>query len=240
MLIDTRIITALAIVAATSVLLARRLRRPPRHLAPVIDLALFRLRSYRLANAATAVFGVVFAAFFFAFVLFATQVWGYPATTAGLLVAPGPLIAAVVGVMRGRVVDARGHRAVLLPGALLFAAGAAWLLVLARPDPDLLTVWWPSVALIGAGVGLVLPSLSSAAVIDLPPAAAAGGAAVNQTIRQIGSVLGVALVVALLARGGSGDGPSFLDGFRSVFALMIGGGLATAAIAARLERGAAA
>jgi hypothetical protein len=47
-------------------------------------------------------------------------------------------------------------------------------------------------------VGLVLPSLSAAAVSRLPMAHYAVGSAVNQATRQIGSALGVALTVALL------------------------------------------
>jgi hypothetical protein len=50
----------------------------------------------------------------------------------------------------------------------------------------------------GIAVGLVLPSLSAAAVSRLPMAHYAVGSAVNQATRQIGSVLGVALTVALL------------------------------------------
>jgi hypothetical protein len=50
----------------------------------------------------------------------------------------------------------------------------------------------------GVAVGLVLPSLSAAAVSRLPVAHYAVGSAVNQATRQIGSVLGVALAVALL------------------------------------------
>jgi MFS family permease len=50
----------------------------------------------------------------------------------------------------------------------------------------------------GIAVGLVLPSLSAAAVSRLPVAHYAVGSAVNQATRQIGSVLGVALTVALL------------------------------------------
>jgi hypothetical protein len=50
----------------------------------------------------------------------------------------------------------------------------------------------------GIAVGLVLPSLSAAAVNRLPVAHYAVGSAVNQATRQVGSVLGVALTVALL------------------------------------------
>ena len=52
----------------------------------------------------------------------------------------------------------------------------------------------------GLGVGLVLPSLSGAAVNKLPMAQYAVGSAVNQATRQIGAVLGVAITVLLLGQ----------------------------------------
>lgn len=65
--------------------------------------------------------------------------------------------------------------------------------------PQYLTHWFPGVVLSGVGVGMVLPSLSAAAVNKLPSDQYAVGSAVNQAIRQIGSVLGVAIVVLLVA-----------------------------------------
>jgi hypothetical protein len=51
------------------------------------------------------------------------------------------------------------------------------------------------VVLNGIGVGMVLPSLSAAVVNRIPSKQYAVGSAVNQAIRQIGSLLGVALIV---------------------------------------------
>lgn len=191
--------------------------------APLVDLGLFRIRAFRQANLAALVFGTGFSAFFFGLVLFLSQVWGYSSVMAGLLVAPGPLLAAVTGVLGGRIADAHGHRAVLVPGALLFAAAAAWRLVAFGPDPDLL-VWWPSVVLSGVGVGLTLPALSSAAVRDLPPTAFAVGSAVNQAIRQVGFVLGISLTVALL---GGATGDASLSSLRGIALPRQGAGVAT-------------
>jgi hypothetical protein len=59
---------------------------------------------------------------------------------------------------------------------------------------------------------MVMPSLSAAAVAHLPPARFGVGSAVNQAIRQIGAVLGVALAVALAGRAH----PSIVE-FRHLF-----------------------
>lgn len=58
--------------------------------------------------------------------------------------------------------------------------------------------WLPGMLFSGIGVGMVLPSLSGAAVSHLPSDHYAVGGAINQAIRQIGSVMGVALTVLLL------------------------------------------
>lgn len=52
----------------------------------------------------------------------------------------------------------------------------------------------------GSAVGMVLPSLGGAAVARLPASRFGVGGAVNQAIRQIGSVFGVALTVALVGQ----------------------------------------
>jgi len=67
-----------------------------------------------------------------------------------------------------------------------------------QTTPAFLTLWLPTLALAGIGVGLSLPGLSSAAVASLPPSRFATGGAVNNTARQIGAALGVALLVALV------------------------------------------
>ena len=79
----------------------------------------------------------------------------------------------------------------------------------------------------GASVGLVLPSLSGAAVSRLPAQHYAVGSAVNQATRQIGSVIGVAITVLLLGQGAVQRGD-----FDAVYGLHIGLALLTALLCA--------
>jgi hypothetical protein len=57
----------------------------------------------------------------------------------------------------------------------------------------------PGLALSGIGVGLVLPSTANAAFGSLPPALLSTGIAVFNVARQVGSALGVALLIAVLS-----------------------------------------
>jgi MFS family permease len=102
----------------------------------------------------------------------------------------------------------------------------------AETGPDLWGTWLPSAILTGIGVGMAMPSLSSAAVRSLPQNRYAVGSAVNQTIRTIGSVFGVALAIALL---GDLSPASLLDSFDRVWALMIACALFAGAISLTLR-----
>ena len=165
---------------------------------PAVDLSLFADRTYRYVNLATLSFGIVFSMMFFAMFFFLMQVWHYPLPQAGLAVSPGPSLVVPVAMAAGRIAARVGHRPLLVIGSLLYAAGGLWLYLRVGPNPDYLGVWLPGLLMTGTAVGLVLPSLSGAAVARLAPARFGVGSAVNQSVRQMGSVLGVAATVALV------------------------------------------
>jgi hypothetical protein len=113
----------------------------------------------------------------------------------------------------------------LVAGGFVFAAGNIWRILGTDLNREIWDLWLPSLLLTGIGVGLTLPTLSSAAVHGLAPNRFAVGSAVNQTVRQLGAVLGVALVIALL---GSPSPAELLDAFDRIFWLLAVGGVATA------------
>lgn len=164
----------------------------------LVDLALFRIRSFSLANLAMLCFSTAFALMFFGFFFHLTAVWGYSISRAGLAVMPGPTCVAIVATLSGRVAGRHGHRPLLLAGSVLYALAGLWFLLVPSDQPDYLRTWLPGVLLSGVAVGMMMPSLAGAAVSALPGAHFAVGGAVNQAIRQIGSVIGVALIIALL------------------------------------------
>jgi MFS family permease len=130
------------------------------------------------------------------------SIWHYSLPLAGLAMAPGPLLVVPVAALSGRLASRYGHRPVLVVGCLIYAASALWFLLVPGTEPAYLTQWLPGMLFSGIGVGMVLPSLSGAAVSHLPLEHYAVGGAVNQAIRQIGSVMGVALTVLLLGSAG--------------------------------------
>jgi MFS family permease len=164
----------------------------------LIDLSLFQHRTYRYVNAATLVFGTAFSMMFLGFFFFMIGVWHYTLPQAGLAVTPGPLLVMPTAIVTGRLASRLGHRPFLVGGAVLYACSSMWLLFMPGDQPEYVLRWLPGLLMSGIAVGLVLPSLSAAAVSKLPAEHYAVGAAVNQATRQVGSVMGVAITVGLL------------------------------------------
>jgi len=101
-------------------------------------------------------------------------------------------------------------------------------------EPDYLRWWLPQTLVTGLGVALTFPVLSAAAVSGLAPASFAAGGAINQTARQVGAVLGVAILVAVLGT------PTSLaqahDRFRAAWAVAAVAAVGSALLALRHER----
>ena len=87
-------------------------------------------------------------------------------------------------------------------GGLVFAGGFALMLLTVGPKPEYATTFLPSFMLGGIGVGLTLGTLPAAATVSLPPGRFATGSAVFGMARQLGSAIGVAILVALVDSAG--------------------------------------
>ncbi len=166
---------------------------------PLVDLALFKNRTYLFVNIAAFLFSVAFATMFFSFFFFMTNIWHFSLPLTGLAITPGPLMVIPVAILSGKVASRIGHRKLLMYGCLVFAAGACWYLVVPSITPNYLADWLPGQILTGIAIGMVMPSLSAVAVHDLPKKDYAIGSSINQAIRQIGTVVGVAITISVLA-----------------------------------------
>lgn len=198
--------------------------------APAIDLTLFDDPTYRFVNLATLSFGIAFAMMFMAFFIFMTAVWHFTLPQAGLAVTPGPLMVVPTAIVAGRFAARIGHRPLLVLGSIVYACGGLWFFLVPGAQPDYLHHWLPGLFFTGIGVGMVLPSLSGAAVAKLAPNRLGVGNAVNQAIRQVGSVMGVALTVVIVGKAV----PQLAD-FRVLYACHIGLALLTAALCLRVD-----
>ncbi len=226
-----RVLVSFAVAAA---LVPVALARSARHPSPALHLELFRVPSFAVANVGTLLFASAFFAMLLGNVLFLTEIWGYSILKAGLAIVPSPLAAAVFAGPAGRLSDRFGQRPVAAPGAIVFALGVGWLAWVAGPEPAYLREWLPGALLIGSGVGLTFPTLGSAAVAALGPRNFALGSAVSGTSRQLGAVLGVAILVAIVGAPGVAAAPSDFDaGWLFCAGAAIGAGLAALGLGRR-------
>jgi EmrB/QacA subfamily drug resistance transporter len=217
----------LGALAGATVCLVIFVLRSARHRSPVIELSLLRERGYGVTLLAAALFSTAFGAMLLSIVLWLQDDWHWSALQAGLAVFPGPLMVPGLSILSGRLSPRFSPGLVIAAGCALFAAGMLWWRTAIGLQPDYVRGILPGMLLTGIGVGLALPTLFAAASSSLPPARFATGSAVINMARQIGFVVGVAVLVAILGAPGTARGR--LDAFdRSwlvVAAIAVAGGL---------------
>lgn len=220
---DGRVLGLFAVAVALSVAFVVRSGRHP---VPVVEPALVKVRAFAAANVAGIFFFIGFSAMLLGSVLWLTEVWGETALGAGLKIAPGPSMAALFavggGVLSGRI----GPRAVGTVGALLFGLGGVWWATHLGATEHYASDYLPGMLIGGAGVGFVNPALAGAATAQLPPTRLATGSAVLTMSRQLGSALGVALLVAVLGTPSPAD---VVDTFDHAWWMMVAAAFASAA-----------
>ncbi|MEU1276211.1 MFS transporter [Streptomyces sp. NPDC005799] len=217
---DPRVIGAFSLAA---LLLPIFILRDRSATQPVLDFALFRVRQFRLINAATLVFAAAFFGNLLNNIIFLQTVWHYSVLRAALATMPTPLVVAVIARAAGRLSHDHGARRVLTVGAIVWTGGLVLNATVVGADPHWVTHWLPAALLTGLGVGLTLPVQSAAATQSLPPARFALGSAINASLRQLGAVLGISLFVAVL---GTPTAGTAVDSFHRVWWLFAALGLA--------------
>jgi EmrB/QacA subfamily drug resistance transporter len=204
-------------------------RRSARHHAPLLELGLLRLPRFGAANAGTFVYGTAFAIMLLSNVLWCQDVWHWSALRTGFALVPGPALVPVVTVLTARAVHRFGHGPLITVGAVLFGAGMAWRAVFVSVTPDYVGDLLPSMVLGGTGVGFALGTLVAAGVQSLPAERAATGSALVNSVRQISSTVGVAVLVTVV---GSHVGAASRSDFRTAWTLAAALSLATALLSA--------
>lgn len=164
---------------------------------PALDVTYFRNRRF---SASVAAIGLVFFALMgvtFFSVFYNQSVRGYNVLQSGLLVLP-LAVAQMFFAPRARLVVNRfGARAVCAAGFLLTAVAFAGFLLLDQDTP----IWVLEVLffLMGTGMAHVMPPATVMIMSSLPREKAGSGSAVNNTFRQVGGAIGVAVLGSLLS-----------------------------------------
>jgi EmrB/QacA subfamily drug resistance transporter len=191
----------LAAYGAGALLLAAFVRREATASHPLLPLGLFRSRAFSLANAAGFLLHFAMFGTFFLVIQFLAEVRGEGPIAAGLYTLPWTAMPLMVSPLAGRLGQRSHPAAVVAAGLGLITAGIGAIALVLSPDTTPLALA-PALLSIGVGIGLVLPNLIALALSAVSPADVGRASATLNTARQLGSVFGVAVPVAILQLSG--------------------------------------
>jgi EmrB/QacA subfamily drug resistance transporter len=164
--------------------------------SPLAQLRLFRNRSFTSGNIVGMVINFGMIGLIFLLVLYLQLVLKINAFTTGLWLLPFPLAVIIVAPLAGRLTDKIGGRWILFIGSLLTALGF-YLMI----DIDRIAVWTDlllPLGICGAGIGMVMAPVTTVIMASTPTQQSGMGAGILSTIRQIGAVMGLSVLGAVL------------------------------------------
>ncbi len=202
----------LAAFVASAVLLTGFVAWEARTPNPMLPLRFFRNRAFSAANGVSillsfSLFGSVFLlAQFFQFVQ------GYTPLEAGVRTLPWTLMPIFVAPIAGILSDRIGGRPLLVTGMALMAIGLAWVAAFATPTVEYLLLV-PGFVTAGVGMSLFFAPTANLVLSAVRPEEEGRASGANNTIREIGGVLGVAVLASVFSANGSYASPqAFVDG----------------------------
>ena len=229
-------------LAAGALLVAAFVAWELRARAPMVPLRFFRQRSFSAANATSLLmsFGMFGAIFLLA--QFFQIVQHYSPLQAGLRTLPWTAMPMLVAPIAGVLSDRIGSRPLLVAGTALMGGGLAWMAAISTPTVPYLDLV-PAFVMAGVGMSLYFAPVANLVLSAVRRDEEGKASGVNNTLREIGGVFGVAVLSSVFSAAGSYATPvAFVHGLTA--AVWVGAGvLGLAAVTAfaipRREAGAA-
>jgi DHA2 family methylenomycin A resistance protein-like MFS transporter len=189
------VIAGFAASGVLAILFVLQERRAPQ---PMLPLSLFGHRMFALASLVGLLVNVAFYGLIFVFSLYFQRVNGMSPFATGLAFVPMMGAVLPVNLLASRVAERIGAPGTIALGTVLAAVGCLALLII---EPG--TRYWATSAqltVIGAGLGLLVPPLTSTLLDSVEKSRSGIAAGVLNATRQTGSVLGVALFGSLVGQ----------------------------------------
>ncbi len=206
--------SVLALIAIGLVLLPVVVWRSARHPAPLLDLTLFRARSFSVATAAFWFYSLGFTAGFLLNSFLLQRLWGMSVLATGFALTPGPIVGALSSAPLGSLSDRIGHRWVVTVGALLCSGSYLWIRLLAGEEQEFVRVFLPACNSALTGVGATIADGSHAAMSEIAPHQFPSANATIRTTQQVGYAIGISVALTLASR-------LDLDGFRAGYTWVV-------------------
>lgn len=166
---------------------------------PLLDVRLFLDRQFGTGAAAITVLFMVMFGFFFLSMQFMQLVMGYSPIGTALALSPLAVPMLILSPLSSWYLPRLGLRVVLFTGLGLLSAGLLCL-CLVRTDSSYWDLAWP-LLVVSTGVGIFTAPTTSAIMTSVPDDKQGVASAVNDTTREVGAALGIALTGSLLAAG---------------------------------------
>jgi EmrB/QacA subfamily drug resistance transporter len=222
--------TVLGSLIAGSVLVAAFLAWEARAPQPMLPLRFFRSRGFAAVNGVSLAmyFGVFGSIFLLAQFFQVTQ--GYSPLEAGLRTLPWTIMPMFVAPIAGLLSDRIGSRPLMATGLTLQAGAIAWLASVSTPSVPYSDLVIPFI-MAGTGMALVFAPAANAVLSAVRPEEAGQASGATNAIRELGGVLGVAVLASVFAHNGSYASPAaYTDGMTSAIwvgaAVLLAGALA--------------
>lgn len=164
---------------------------------PLLPFTLFRDRNFSVMSWVSGALAIGMPGFYLMLTIYFQDVLGMSALRAGLTMAISMLTAMFFAPAAGQLTDRIGGKYILLTGLVLFGAGTGWLVSIAEPASDWV-IFVPALVMAGAGLGCIFAPMVTVAMQNVPPRLAGAASGVFNTTRQVGDVVGVVAVGALL------------------------------------------
>ncbi|MGV8846816.1 DHA2 family efflux MFS transporter permease subunit [Tessaracoccus sp.] len=165
---------------------------------PLLPLELFADRNFAVSNIAIVLVGFSVTAMPFALMIWAQAARGFTPTQAALLSAPTALMSLVLARPVGNLVDRVHPRVLATLGCAMWSAALFGLVLVMNTTSPVWLILLP-MTLLGISNSFVWGPLSTAATGNLPPLRAGAGSGVYNTARQVGAVMGSAVVATLIS-----------------------------------------
>jgi EmrB/QacA subfamily drug resistance transporter len=164
---------------------------------PLLDLRYLRVPRFVTANVvAFCAYFATFAVFFFT-ALYLAEVAGYSGFQIALVFLPMTVVMTAASLLAGRWVGAVAPRWSICGGCLVFGTGLLLTAAAISPSPGYARLAL-ALAVTGAGVGSTVVPITSAALSAVPPQRSGMAASATNTSREIGAVIGVAVLGMLV------------------------------------------
>ncbi|WP_328948992.1 MFS transporter [Streptomyces sp. NBC_01220] len=189
--------------------------------SPLVELSLFRVKSFAAGIAVQLTFGIGLGIFFLVWTLYMQEGLGWSALRAGTTGIPFSIAVSFAAGISVQKLVPRFGRKVLQAGALLMIAGLLLYIWESGRYGMAITSWQMALPLVvmGVGMGLIVAPLADAVLSEVPKEHAGSASGLFNTVQQMGNALGLALVSVIFI-GAMGDnltppeiGPAFADAF---------------------------